>query len=108
MESLVVGGGTLVNVNNHGSSPLATEDGLEEPGELALSKGDVAVLRPGQRGRQDKVEVRSINSGSGRFPQVHIWKSARVVPSNLSTNKNDCFVIRFLYTFLIKLEVNLV
>lgn len=69
-----MGGGTLVNVSNHGGSPFATEDGLEEPGELALSEGDVAALRPGQRGRQDKVGVRSINSGGGSFSQVHIWE----------------------------------
>lgn len=32
MESLIVGGSTLVNVHDHGRSSFATEHGLEELG----------------------------------------------------------------------------
>lgn len=43
MQRLVVGGGALVDVDDHGGSASATEDGLEEFGQLALSERDVAA-----------------------------------------------------------------
>lgn len=45
MQRLVVGGGALVDVDDHGRSASAAEDGLEEFGQLALSERDVAALR---------------------------------------------------------------
>lgn len=45
MQCLVVGGGALVDVDDHGRSASAAEDGLEEFGQLALSERDVAALR---------------------------------------------------------------
>lgn len=50
MEGLVVGGGTLVNVDDHGRLPSAAEESLEELGQLALSEGDVGALRPDAEG----------------------------------------------------------
>lgn len=44
VQRFVVGGGALVDVDNHGRSASATEDGLEEFGQLALSERDVAAL----------------------------------------------------------------
>lgn len=46
MEGLVVGGSALVNVDDHGCFPSATEKSLEELGQLALSEGDVGALHP--------------------------------------------------------------
>lgn len=46
VEGLVVGGGTLVNVDDHGRLPSAAEKGLEEFGQLALPEGDVGALHP--------------------------------------------------------------
>lgn len=51
MKSFVVGGSALVDVDNHGGASFATEKGLKELGELALSKGNVAaLLSDGQEG----------------------------------------------------------
>lgn len=49
MEGLVVGGGALVNVDDHRRFSLAAENGLEELGELTLSERDVAVLHSDQQ-----------------------------------------------------------
>lgn len=55
VQRLVVGGGALVDVDDHGRSASATEHGLEEFGQLALSERDVAALRSdGYSGRQKK------------------------------------------------------
>lgn len=51
VQRLVVGGGALVDVDNHGRSAAATEDGLEEFGQLALSEWYVAAL--GSDGQTD-------------------------------------------------------
>lgn len=50
VEGLVVGGGTLVNVDDHGRLSSAAEESLEELGQLALSEGDVGALRPDAEG----------------------------------------------------------
>lgn len=50
MESLVIDGSTLVNVDNHGGSSLPAEESLEQLGELAFSEGDA----PRSDGRQHK------------------------------------------------------
>lgn len=56
VQRLVVGGGALVDVDDHGRSASATEDGLEEFGQLALSERDVAALcSVGQTDRQNTV-----------------------------------------------------
>lgn len=47
VEGLVVGGGTLVDVDHHGGFSSATEEGLEELGQLALSEGDAGAPGPG-------------------------------------------------------------
>lgn len=52
MESLVICGSTLVNVDNHGGSSLPAEESLEQLGELAFSEGDVAA--PRSDGQQHK------------------------------------------------------
>lgn len=49
MEGLVIGGGTLVDVDNHGGFPSSTEEGLEELCEFALSERNVADPRPAQQ-----------------------------------------------------------
>lgn len=49
MERLVIGGGTLVDIDNQGSSSLSTENSLEELGEFALSERNVAVFHPDQQ-----------------------------------------------------------
>lgn len=54
MESLVIGGGTLVDVDNHGRSSFAEENGLKEFGEFALAEGDVGVLHPYRHHRRRK------------------------------------------------------
>lgn len=46
MEGLVVGGSTLVDVDDHGRFSSAAEESLEELGQLALSEGDVGALHP--------------------------------------------------------------
>lgn len=50
MESLVIGGSTLVDVDDHGHFPSAAEKPLEELGQLTLSEGDVAALHPDVEG----------------------------------------------------------
>lgn len=45
MESLVIGGSTLVDVDDHRPSSFAAENSLEELGEFALSERNVAALR---------------------------------------------------------------
>lgn len=56
VQRLVVGGGALVDVDDHGRSASATEDGLEEFGQLALSERDVAALCPdGQTDKENSV-----------------------------------------------------
>lgn len=68
MQRLVVGGGALVDVDDHGRSASAAEDGLEEFGQLALSERDVAALRSDgwmdgpQKGREKRT-VREIHVG---------------------------------------------
>lgn len=52
MEGLVVGGGTLVNVDDHRRFSFAAENSLEELGELTLSERDVAVLHSDQQQQQ--------------------------------------------------------
>lgn len=49
VEGLVVGGGTLVNVNDHRRFPSAAEKSLEEFGQLALPEGDVGALHPDRK-----------------------------------------------------------
>lgn len=49
VQRLVVGGGALVDVDDHGRSASATEDGLEEFGQLALSERDVAAILSDRR-----------------------------------------------------------
>ena len=44
MESLVVGGSALVNVDDHRRTSFAAENILEELGELTLSERNVAAL----------------------------------------------------------------
>lgn len=46
MEGLVVGGSTLVDVDNHGGFSSAAEKSLEQLGQLALPEGDVGALHP--------------------------------------------------------------
>lgn len=52
VQRLVVGGGALVDVDDHGRSASAAEGCLEEFGQLALSERDVAALC--SDGRMDK------------------------------------------------------
>lgn len=44
VEGLVIGGGALVDVDDHRRFAFAAEKSLEELGELALSEGDAVVL----------------------------------------------------------------
>lgn len=54
VESLVIGGGALVNVDNHGCFSFAAENCLEELGELALSERNVAALHSDAHHRRIK------------------------------------------------------
>jgi len=49
MESLIVGGSTLVDVDDHRRSSFAAENCLKELGELTLSEGNVAALHSGKK-----------------------------------------------------------
>lgn len=87
MESLIVGGGALVDIDDHRRFAFATEHRLEEFGELALSERDVAALHADQgkglltiqkhtHGRFDPTHVRPtvpvsliVAEGSDAFPQ---------------------------------------
>lgn len=62
MEGLVVGGSTLVDVDDHGHFSSAAEKALEELGQLALSEGDVAALHPGAEGFGPPPTVRTAQS----------------------------------------------
>ena len=44
MQCLVIVGGTLVDVDNHGRFSLSTEKALEELCEFALSERNAAIL----------------------------------------------------------------
>lgn len=69
MERLVVGGGALVDVDDHRRSAFAAENGLEEFGELALSERDVAALRSDRRTKKSRV-VMAVGGASPKQPKV--------------------------------------
>lgn len=54
MERLIVGGGALVDVDDHRRFAFAAEHRLEEFGELALSERDVAALHADQDKREGR------------------------------------------------------
>lgn len=58
MESLIISGSTLVNVDDHWCSSFAAENRLEELGELTLSERNVAALH--SDGTKQKEETRTL------------------------------------------------
>lgn len=54
MERLVIGGCTLVDVDNHRGFSSATEKGLEELGEFAFSERNIAIFCSNRKKKSTK------------------------------------------------------
>lgn len=72
MQRLIVGGGALVDVDDHRRFAFAAEHRLEEFGELALSERDVAALHADQDKRAGRGLLTMQKHTHARFDPTHV------------------------------------